>query len=97
MWVDRGNYDEFLTRTPRAILMVGQMWGLQSQEQANVLEEYAVQESEVTVGVVDLDYHERFGDYLHIEWTPTVIFYLNGVETGREEGFQPITRFKQTW
>ena len=77
--------------------MVGQMWGLQSQEQANVLEEYAVQESEVTVGVVDLDYHERFGDYLHIEWTPTVIFYLNGVETGREEGFQPITRFKQTW
>jgi len=93
MWVDRSNYEDFLTRTPRAILMAGKMWGWDSQQQANVLEEYAGTDSKVTIGVLDVDEHERFSHRLHIEWTPTVIYYLNGVETGRDEGFQPLSKF----
>ena len=76
MWVDRSNYEDFLTRTPRAILMAGKMWGRDSQQQANVLEEYAGTDSKVTIGVLDVDEHERFSHRLHIEWTPTVIYPL---------------------
>ena len=89
--VTAANYESIIRSAPTVLISAGASWAGPSSMLNPVLEELAAESSgKAVVGILDVDLQEQLAIKLNIRYIPTTIKYVNGVETDRQIGYQPI-------